>query len=240
MKPYQTVPIAESGEPLIAIPSPPLAHIEPHPYAQLGAPYGDQSPFFLRRGVCDRLLAAQTQLTQLKPGWTIQVFDALRPVAVQTFMVQYALVEMAEAQGLDPDQLSDAARQRLEQAVSQFWATPSFDPATPPPHSTGGAIDVTLLNAAGEVVDMGSPIDEISPRSFPNYFAEQAQQTIDSDTRQIAANYDQNRKLLAQVMHHAGFAQHPNEWWHFCYGDQFWAWLTQQSQAIYGRADLAI
>ena len=21
-----------------------------------------------------------------------------------------------------------------------------------------------------------------------------------------------------------GFAQHPNEWWHFSYGDQLWAW----------------
>jgi D-alanyl-D-alanine dipeptidase len=34
----------------------------------------------------------------------------------------------------------------------------------------------------------------------------------------------------------AGFAQHPNEWWHFSHGDQLWAWRTGQTQAIYGRS----
>ncbi|MCZ0900835.1 D-alanyl-D-alanine dipeptidase, partial [Microcoleus sp. HI-ES] len=38
-----------------------------------------------------------------------------------------------------------------------------------------------------------------------------------------------------------GFQQHPNEWWHFCLGDQMWAWLTNQNNsgsqliARYGR-----
>ncbi|MEO1402022.1 MAG: D-alanyl-D-alanine dipeptidase, partial [Cyanobacteria bacterium J06635_1] len=27
----------------------------------------------------------------------------------------------------------------------------------------------------------------------------------------------------------AGFGQHPNEWWHFSYGDQLWAWLLRKS-----------
>ena len=25
-----------------------------------------------------------------------------------------------------------------------------------------------------------------------------------------------------------GFAQHPNEWWHFSYGDQLWAWKNKK------------
>jgi D-alanyl-D-alanine dipeptidase len=33
----------------------------------------------------------------------------------------------------------------------------------------------------------------------------------------------------------AGFAQHPNEWWHFSHGDQLWAWRQQQPIAHYGR-----
>jgi D-alanyl-D-alanine dipeptidase len=37
-------------------------------------------------------------------------------------------------------------------------------------------------------------------------------------------------------MESQGFAQHPNEWWHFSYGDQLWAWQRSQSEAIYGRA----
>jgi len=31
-----------------------------------------------------------------------------------------------------------------------------------------------------------------------------------------------------------GFAQHPNEWWHFSYGDQLWAWKNKKANAIYG------
>jgi zinc D-Ala-D-Ala dipeptidase len=47
--------------------------------------------------------------------------------------------------------------------------------------------------------------------------------------------------MLKQMMTDAGFRQHLNEWWHFCYGDQMWVWLSQQdkdaasSPAIYGR-----
>ena len=32
-----------------------------------------------------------------------------------------------------------------------------------------------------------------------------------------------------------GFAQHPNEWWHFSYGDQLWAWKNNKANALYGK-----
>jgi D-alanyl-D-alanine dipeptidase len=35
----------------------------------------------------------------------------------------------------------------------------------------------------------------------------------------------------------AGFARHPNEWWHFSLGDQLWAWSQGEAQAIYGRLE---
>jgi D-alanyl-D-alanine dipeptidase len=31
-----------------------------------------------------------------------------------------------------------------------------------------------------------------------------------------------------------GFAAHPDEWWHFSYGDQMWAALTDAPAALYG------
>ena len=31
------------------------------------------------------------------------------------------------------------------------------------------------------------------------------------------------------------FVQHPNEWWHFSYGDQLWAWTNKNRKAIYGK-----
>jgi len=34
----------------------------------------------------------------------------------------------------------------------------------------------------------------------------------------------QNRRLLCHAMHQAGFENLPSEWWHFDYGDRFWAY----------------
>jgi D-alanyl-D-alanine dipeptidase len=233
MKPHYQVPIVECGEPLVPIPVDRFARISPHPYEQLGAPYGRQSPFYLRQGVCDRLILAQNRLQQQRPGWRIQIFDAYRPIAVQQFMVDYTLRQLVQSRGLHLDRLTDTQQQALLEQVYQFWAPPSNDPATPPPHSTGAAIDLTLLDANGQVIDMGSAIDELSPRSYPQHFAH-------SDNPSEGF-YHQHRQLLYDCMATAGFTRHPNEWWHFSFGDQMWAWLRHRVQpevlvvAQYGR-----
>lgn len=246
IKPYQSVPIADCGDRLVAILDPPgdhpsaaqpgedapIAVIDPHPYVALGAPYGDRSPFWLRRAVRDRLWQAAAELQRRRPGWQIQIFDAYRPVAVQAFMVDYTWASLARAAGFEPSAIDPASQlaQHLRQQVALFWASPSPNPATPPPHSTGAALDVTLLDGSGEPVDMGSPIDECSPRSFPDYFA-----MGEGAGEPLAAVWDDRRRLLAEVMAHAEFVRHPNEWWHFSWGDQLWAWTTGQAQAHYGR-----
>jgi D-alanyl-D-alanine dipeptidase len=110
--------------------------------------------------------------------------------------------------------------------VMKFWAVPSPDSKMPPPHSTGAAIDVTLFDAELQEINMGSPIDEISDRSMPNYFA--------SFRNAQAVEFNRDRELLNQVMTYSGFCRHPNEWWHFSYGDQLWAWISEEKLAIYG------
>jgi D-alanyl-D-alanine dipeptidase len=225
MKPYQNIAIAECHEPLVAIAND-ILKIDPHPYMALGAPYGDRSPFFVRQGILQRLQNSQAYLHSIRPNWKIAIFDAYRPIPVQQFMVDYSFLQLVEAKGLALDALSEAEKKGLIADVIKFWAAPSHDLKMPPPHSTGGAIDVTLFDQYGQEVDMGSPIDEISDRSFPNYFA-------DADhVKQI--DFDRDRQLLNQVMIYGGFLRHPNEWWHFSYGDQLWAWLGNQEFAIYG------
>ncbi|PZO50430.1 MAG: D-alanyl-D-alanine dipeptidase [Phormidesmis priestleyi] len=218
MKPYQTVPIEECGEALIPIPLADFAVVTPHPYVQLGAPYGVLSPYFLRQSVVQKLTQAQAHLQAERPGWQLQIFDAYRPVPVQQFMVDYTLAQLAQAAGLDPHYLTAAERIVLKEKVLQFWAMPSANPNTPPPHSTGAAVDLTLVDAAGHSVNMGSAIDEISPRSYPHHF--------ENSTDAQAQQYQYHRTLLTRAMTAAGFCQHPHEWWHFSYGDQLWAWIT--------------
>ncbi|WP_009632045.1 M15 family metallopeptidase [Synechocystis sp. PCC 7509] len=226
MKPYQQIVIAECGEPLVPIPLELFAVESPHPYQLLGATYAEMSPYYLRKSVLDNLIKAQEYLQTKHPGWRIQIFDAYRPVTIQQFMVDYTFSQVVEAQKLSIDNLSAVEIENIWQQVYQIWAVPSLDSLTPPPHSTGAAIDITLVDDRGKVVDMGSPIDELSARSHPNYFA---------NSNLPAHHY---RQLLLEVMEYAGFARHPGEWWHFCQGDQMWAWLSSKPVlARYGRVE---
>ncbi len=225
MKPYQQIPILECGEPLVPIPLEQFAVELPHPYEKLGANYGGRSPYYLRQGVLNALREAQAQLQQYYPGWRIKIFDAYRPVEVQQFMVDYTFASAVQSRGFEREELSREQRQDIWQQVYQLWAVPSENPATPPPHSTGAAIDITLVDAQGYTVDMGSEIDELSPRSHPNYYANSTEKEEQQDHRR--------RQLLNQVMHAVGFRRHPGEWWHFSLGDQMWAWQHNQENSAH-------
>jgi D-alanyl-D-alanine dipeptidase len=238
MRPWSPIPIHDCGEPLLPLPLD-LLRLEPHPYVAAGAPYGaDACPFRLREGVIERLLQAQRLLQERSPNCRLAVFDAWRPLAVQRFMVAYSIAEECQRRGVDPHQPS-AELVAVEHEVGRFWAPPSDDPATPPPHSTGAAVDLTLAGPDGEPLDLGSPIDAIGAVSEPDHFAVVAREVSDPQLRSQAALFQQRRDLLAAVMLEAGFAQHPNEWWHFSHGDQLWAWRTGDHQAIYGRWGLS-
>ncbi len=215
------VPIDDDGEPLVSLETGQLSLAEPHPYQALGAPYGGLSPWALRRSVAERLFAAQELLAAERPGWRLHILDALRPVAVQAFMVEWTDRQLAR----DAPHLDAAARM---QRVLQFWAMPSEDPASPPPHSTGAAVDLTLVDANQREVDMGSPFDEPTERSFPNHFA--------SATDDGGRRAHESRQLLFRLMSAVGFRRQPREWWHFSYGDQAWAAENGAPAARYGRA----
>ena len=236
MKPYQKIPIVECHEPLVAIPGDRFVLPEPSAYAKIGADYGGKSPYYLRQGVLEALIGAQNYLQQDYPRWRLLIFDAYRPVEVQQFMVDYTWNQILKTQGLKRESLSNADIEEIYRQVYQIWAVPSLDPATPPPHSTGAAVDITLVNEKGEILDMGGEIDELSERSYPNYY--------ENSQDEQGRIYHQRRGLLHQTLKKAGFQRHLGEWWHFSRGDQLWAWLSAQEnphnhfRADYGRIEV--
>jgi len=233
VKPYHQISIEDCGERLIPIPPNSFSLKIPHPYAKLGAEYGDRSPYCLRQGVVQALLEAQFSIEKRFPGWKIEIHDAYRPVGVQQYMLNYTFNSLVKELEIAEDRLSAQQRQDLWGRVYRFWAAPSLDRKMPPPHSTGAAVDVTLVNDMGELLDMGGEIDELSERSHPDYYVSDK----DGDSQQ----YQFNRQLLYRAMSNAGFIRHPGEWWHFSLGDQMWAWLHNQQHptdiqnARYGR-----
>lgn len=237
MPDYRSVPILECRDPLVRIPVEIFAFTDPPPYVALGAPYGGASPWMLRQRVLDALLEAGILLAARRPGWRLRLFDAYRPVPVQAFMVWREFRQQAELRGrsLDAfDSPADLARRdpglyaTLAATVFTFWGIPSDDVRTPPPHSTGAAVDLTLQDASGQEVDMGCPIDETSERAYPDFYA-------DATRPELRAIHG-CRQLLHEVMTSAGFSRHANEWWHFSLGDQMAALARGEPYAVYGRA----
>jgi D-alanyl-D-alanine dipeptidase len=89
-------------------------------------------------------------------------------------------------------------------------------------HPTGGAIDVTLIKNGMEV-DMGTSFNDIPIEPENRTF-------LYSDYINDLARA--NRKILIVCMESAGFINYPAEWWHWSYGDSYWAFI-KNSDAIY-------
>lgn len=94
-----------------------------------------------------------------------------------------------------------------------------------PPHSTGGAVDLYLIDQNHQVVDMGMYLDEHPPNKV------ELAQTNSSIISQKAATY---RNIMSSALQRAGFINYATEYWHWSYGDRYWAYQTQHNHAIYG------
>ncbi|WP_342597849.1 M15 family metallopeptidase [Cyanobacterium aponinum UTEX 3222] len=221
MKPYQKIIIHECGEPLMQIPEQDFYLETPSAYARLGADYQGKSPYFLRAGVLDKLLIAKEELKKINPHWKIRIFDAYRPVSIQKFMVEYTFNSICKEREINVDILGEEEKEKIYQEVFKIWAIPSDNPLTPPPHSTGGAIDLTIMDENKQSIPMGGEIDELSLVSLPDYYLNARDEP--------EKTYHQHRQILLQIMTKAGFHRHREEWWHFSYGDQMWAWLENEA-----------
>lgn len=228
--------IVECGEPLVAIPTDGrFAFADPHPYVELGAPYGSASPFVLREGVLASLEKAALLLGETHPGCRLKIYDAYRPLEVQAYMVEHVADQFCRrVAGVLIEEAEDEVREAAYAHAHGIWAPAIDDPLAPPPHSTGGAIDLTVVDAAGHEFDMGSRIDE-HENAHPDAFSENAHPEAD--------RFHRNRLVLCSVMEAAGFYRLPHEWWHFSQGDQHAVFgdvkkglLPYDAAAKYGRA----
>ena len=76
------------------------------------------------------------------------------------------------------------------------------DPNIGSNHTRGTAIDLTLVDALGIELDMGTAFDDMSPLS--HHF-----------NSQVSPQAQANRLLLLGIMEDAGFAHIAHEWWHY-------------------------
>ena len=96
---------------------------------------------------------------------------------------------------------------RPQEAQEALWAVlpvPGYvaDPAKGSNHTRGVAVDLTLLDAMGNELDMGTPVDTMTPASHHFYPA-------------LPPSILISRMYLLTIMLEAGFVHHANEWWHY-------------------------
>ncbi|MEV6874534.1 hypothetical protein [Amycolatopsis sp. NPDC051128] len=178
------IPIRDSEEPLIDV--------------QTSAPLRVAGPTYLRYGLVDRLVTAQSLLPR---HVRLLIVDGYRPPNP----CRHATCAVEEVKLSHPD----VSTEDLDRLVGVC--------ATPPevaPHLTGGAVDLTLSDEDRAVRNtVLLPTCCSGPLPLPP---------------------DKTWRLLTSALGAVGLANYPARWWHWSYGDRFWAHATQMPHARYG------
>lgn len=179
-----------------------------------------------RETVLTKLLLVDSYLKKF--GLELYVFDAYRPIDVQKFFYFKWAPEYLRMK------YKNKSDKWVKKEVNKYWASGSESLsetlASPPPHSTGAAIDLTIRFVDTEQhLEMGSMFDDTSEKSHTN-FLEKKDNGKMSFTEEEALK---NRRLLFHIMNEVGFSSHPKEWWHFSYGDQMWS-VVKGGEPFYG------
>ncbi|SNR84296.1 D-alanyl-D-alanine dipeptidase [Flavobacterium sp. ov086] len=109
----------------------------------------------------------------MKHGCKIKLFDCYRPLSIQKKM--WEIVS-------NPEYVADPKKGSI--------------------HNRGGAVDITLVNAKGEELEMGTPFDFFGIQASHNY-------------KKFPVSVRANRKYLKSVMIQSGFNSFDSEWWHY-------------------------
>ncbi|HLH24563.1 MAG TPA: M15 family metallopeptidase [Chloroflexota bacterium] len=203
---WRGVAARECGEPLVALTdyAPDRIAVDAR-YHAAGYP-GALPDCYARVGVARRLAAAAALLPA---GWRLVVFDAWRPQTVQRHLFDRYLADLRREQ----PEASDAALRAL---AARYVAPPSADAAHPSPHATGGVVDLSLLDASGALVPMGTAFDAFEARAYTRYFEERRE--ADEPLTLAEEGCLRNRRILFHALRRVGFTNYPAEWWHYEYG----------------------
>ncbi len=168
---------------------------------------------FVRETVAKKLLAAQKLLPR---GFTFEILDAWRPYEVQFSLYNSYRDKIINGSG------TDLSAEELEKKVCEFVSYPDKNKKISFVHSSGGAIDITILDESGKRLNMGSEFDEFTDRSYTSWYENNS-----TDSEIIS-----NRRMLYNSLCSSGFTNYPSEWWHYDFGDAFWSFYTGE-KAIY-------
>jgi D-alanyl-D-alanine dipeptidase len=208
------VEIRDDGEPLVDFVAacPELVFAPTHPVFEFPRVH------LLRESVARMLCEAARALQEIDPSLRLQIVEGFRPAPVQSAMYKHALEEAKKQLG------EGAGAEKLARHAGRYAAPPNA--ITPPPHLTGGAVDLEIIDSGGERLDFSSPFEIKDPRQAAMH------------ARGLSAEAEKNRALLRQVLEPTGLTSYADEWWHWSYGDNGWALRTGAPHALYGKIEM--
>lgn len=177
----------------------------------------NQDYTILRKTVYEKLLSAQNLLPK---GLYFCLYEGYRSLSLQNSLFQNRL---AKIKALHPDWTHKQQFIETTRLVSPLIHLD--DSHNIPPHSTGGAFDVYLVDEQGEALDMG-----IHPKDWMQDSDGALSQT---DSKHISVEAQHNRAIMNQALEAMGFANYPSEYWHWSYGDRYWAYVYKKPAALY-------
>jgi D-alanyl-D-alanine dipeptidase len=164
----------------------------------------------LRRTVAEMLCRANGLLPR---GYRLLITEGWRPPHIQRRIYLWSWERFRKRH----PEWSDV---QLKRVVNRYTA-PLSD-KVPPPHTTGGAVDLYLAGEDGKALDLISPFERFDTRCY----------SLDSAGLSDIAR--KHRSILAEALSAAGMTNYPSEYWHWSYGDQGWAYRGRHSHALYG------
>jgi D-alanyl-D-alanine dipeptidase len=209
------VRVDECGEELVMLHSGERIHIAAA-YHALGYPAASPE-IWVRTGTFGALRYAAASLPT---KFSLLVWDGLRALETQRE------IRRRLDQSISDLSLTPSERQNfIERYVSPIPASEEEYMKAPPPHLTGGAIDVSLCDDRGRPLDLGAAFDQYNEVAWLTFY-----ERVSRSDKLTAADEDRRRlrRILYWAMSSAGFAPYIWEFWHYEY-------RTRRSAAFHGR-----
>lgn len=208
------IPLVESGEELTNLRDQSTILIGPSPEIENNTCYT-----FVRKSIFERLLIAQKFLPS---HLRLCLYEGLRSLSLQEqlFQARWDQVRNRHSSWDDAEVYYEVIK--LVSPVITLDGTKNI-----PPHSTGAAVDVYLVDAQiCHPIEMG-----ILAKDWILDYEGILSRT---DSELISSGAMENRKILNRAMLAAGFVNYPTEYWHWSYGDKYWAFVKGEPKAFYG------
>lgn len=206
------ISIVDNQEPMIDLKNQHILLYGPSPEVPNNTDYTK-----MRKTIYDKLIQAQALLPK---GLRFCLYEGYRSLDLQNMLFTNRFKKIKK---LNPDWPGEKIFIETTRLVSPVVNQDGSHNI--PPHSTGGVIDIYLVDVEGRYVDMG-----IHPKDWMQDNDGSISLTA---SKTISPEAQKNREIMSGALSSVGFVNYPAEYWHWSYGDRYWAYYKKQPHAIY-------